>query len=183
MVRFIMTQILHPGSPNLLLTSLVGWFVVVNLLAFLGFFLDQRRALTDQGAMPVVPLLLLSTLGGWPGAQLGRLCFQNQQRERGFLIFLNVSILPVLAFAAMLGAQDVDWAGLAGKVQQMIAAQTAAPAEEAVAATEPANPAVSKPEVTSIAKTSATKETSVTDKPDLPKRIGPSSKKEAWQSR
>ena len=54
----MMVHILQSGTPNLLLTSLVGWFVVVNLLAFAAFFLDHRRALTDQGAMPETPLLL-----------------------------------------------------------------------------------------------------------------------------
>jgi uncharacterized membrane protein YsdA (DUF1294 family) len=192
----MMTQILHAGTSNLLLTSLVGWLVMVNLLAFMAFFLDHRRALAGEGAMPEMPLLLLSTMGGWVGAQLGRLSFQSQSHERAFGIFLNVSILPMLALAAMMAAQDVDWASMTTKVTDLIAAQTASPADEtavAGAAPEAVAPVVTKPAVKDTAKKAAVKkaavkkaavkDVSLTANPDLPKRIGPGSKKAAWQSR
>jgi hypothetical protein len=148
--------------------------------------------------MPEMPLLLLSSVGGWLGAQLGQLCFRAQTRERAFRVFLNLSILPVLALAAMMAAQDVDWGSLAAKIPEILAAQTASPAEEVPAATDAAEPVatdaavaapavtkpvVTKPVVRDTAKASAPKETSVTDNPDLPRRFGPSSKKQAWQSR
>ncbi len=182
----MMTHFLQPGSPNLLLTSLVGWLVVVNFLAFMGFFLDHRRALADEGAMPEVPLLVLSTVGGWFGAQLGRLCFQGQTRERSFGVFLNMSILPVLALAAMMATQGMDWSVVTDKIAAMITPNPDAPPVETAVATpapEPAKPVVTKPEVKSIATKPATKDVSVTDYPNLPKRIGPSAKKAAWQSR
>ncbi len=187
----MMTELLHPGSPNLLLTSLVGWFALVNLLAFTGFFLDHRRALADEGAVPEMPLLILSTVGGWLGAQLGRLFFRGQTRERSFGVFLNISILPMLALAAMVASQDVDWSGVAGKAIEMMTPKAEAPPVAPVVATpapEPAKPEAVKAEVRKLdakkpAKLSAPKTPSVTDNPDLPKRIGPSSKKEAWQSR
>ena len=175
----MMIQILHSGTPNLLLTSLVGWCVVVNLLAFAAFFLDHRRALTDQGAMPETPLLLLATMGGWLGAQLGQILFKGQSRERAFRIFLNISILPALALGAMMAAQDVDWNSLIAKIPAMLASQSTALADSTVEAPAAAKPVASKPDL----KTAASKPVSVTDNPDLPKRIGPSSKKEAWHSR
>lgn len=180
----MMTQLLQPGSSNLLLTSLGGWLVVANLLAFLGFFLDHRRALADERPMPEMPLLVLSSVGGWLGAQLGRMCFQVQSRERSFGIFLNISILPMLALAGMMAAQDMDWSIVAGKITSMMTPQTDAPPADAKAvATDPEKPVVTKPVVTRIAKKPATKDVSVTNNPDLPKRIGPGSKKGAWQSR
>ncbi len=185
----MMTELLHPGSPNLLLTSLFGWFALVNLLAFAGFFLDHRRALTDEGAVPELPLLVLSTVGGWLGAQLGRLFFRGQTRERSFGVFLNISILPMLAFAAMMASQDVDWSSLAGKTLELMTPKPEAPPVAATsAAPAPARPEAVKAEVPKpvVRKPDAKKSTktpSVTDNPDLPKRIGPSSKKEAWQSR
>lgn len=192
----MITQFLQPGSPNLLLTSLVGWFAVVNLLAFVGFFLDHRRALADEGSVPEMPLLVLSTVGGWLGAQLGRLLFRAQTRERSFGVFLNISILPMLALAAMMASQDVDWSSLAGKVTEMMTPKTEAPPAETAAVAPAADiakpeavkaeapkPIVRKPDAKKPAKPSVTKAASVTDNPDLPKRFGPGSKKEAWQSR
>lgn len=182
-----MTELLNPGSHNLLLTSLVGWFVVVNLLAFAGFFLDHRRARAHEGAVPEMPLLVLSAVGGWLGAQFGRLMFRGQTRERAFGVFLNISILPMLALAIMMASFDVDWSSLAGKVIQMMTPKTAAPAAEPAPAPQPdvakAKPAVRKPDAKKPAKASATESASVTDNPNLPKRIGPSSAKQAWQSR
>ncbi len=186
-----MTHLLLSGSPNLLLTSLVGWFVMVNLLAFAAFFLDQRRTLANEGAVPEVPLLVLSSVGGWLGAQLGRLCFQRQSRERSFGVFLNISILPMLALATMMASQDVDWTSLAGKVTEILTLKTAAPpaqTADVASAPEPAKPhsgkaEASKPDAKKPAKATAAKPVSVTGNPDLPKRIGPGSSKEAWHAR
>ena len=183
-----MLQFITPAAPNLLMTSLFGWLVVANALAFLAFFLDHRRALADDGAMPETPLLVLATMGGWLGAQLGRACFRAQTHERGFRVFLNLSVLPVLALAAMMATQDVDWTGLTTKALNMM---RPAPPQTAAVATPPVEPEIApaedpKPKVRSAGKLAADPEKadkSVTDKADLPKRIGPSSKKEAWQSR
>ena len=178
-----MLQNLMPTPPNLLMTSLFGWLVVVNALAFLGFFLDHRRAVTDGGAVAETPLLALATMGGWLGAQLGRLCFRAQPHNRGFRIFLNLSILPVLALAAMIATQDVDWSGLTTKALEMM---QPAPVETAAApVAEPVTPEVTKPAVRNGGKlpSDAKQADTAEKKPDLPKRIGPGSKKEAWQSR
>ncbi len=175
----MMMHAVTPGPLNVLLASLAGWFLVVNALTFIAFYLDQRRALAGHGQMPGGTLVLLSTVGGWLGAQFGRKLFPGSNRRRAFATLLNLSVIPVLAIGGGLVAMDADWPGLIVQAKAQFMPAAADPVE--AAATVPDAPA--KPIVLDM-KTPAVRPASVTQAADLPKRIGPNSAKTAaWHSR
>ncbi|MGV8985797.1 MAG: DUF1294 domain-containing protein [Cypionkella sp.] len=144
-------------------------------MTIVAFRLDQRRAMAGEWRVPEKTLLMLATLGGWPGAKLAQLAFPHEFSKRAFRIMLNLTILPLAGLAGYLVAQEVDWQGLTTRLSYP------APAEIAEAEV-PVAP--KKPEVRDFSKPSATKTASVTDNADLPKRIGPGpTKTGAWHSR
>lgn len=170
---------------NLLILSLVLGFGLVNIMTFAAFAVDKRRASARDWRIPERSLLILATFGGWPAAKLAQHILRHKTRKQPFRRLLNLSILPVLGLATALASQDVDWQALIAKAQSQLGneapAQISDLPEQTVALAVPEIPA--KPVVRNINKTSATKDTLVTDSPDLPKRFGPSSKKPAWKAR
>ncbi len=172
-----MIEALTHGPMNLMVVSLIGWLVFVNVLTFLAFYLDHRRAVSGYRETPGGTLVVLATMGGWLGAQFGRLLFDGANRRGAFVTVLNLSILPMLALTLGLAAMDVDWSA----VMAQIVPQPAAPVVEPVAVVAPAPRPL--PAVLNLKKAAA-KSMSLTTNADLPKRIGPKpAKTAAWHSR
>lgn len=162
------------GPLALLIASLVGWLLLVNLLTFVAFYVDARRVEAGEMRLPAFQLLLLSLLGGWPAAKVAQFAFGSATRPRPFGLLLNLSILPVLGLVGFGMAQDLGLVDMASKAVASVL-PTAAEGE-----TEAAAP---KPTLHKMGQNAAPTASSVTAKSDLPKRIGPASKTSAWQSR
>lgn len=98
---------------QLLALSALGYITVVSVLTYLAFATDKRRAEAGDRRVPAATLLLLVSLGGWPGAKLAQLRLRPKTRKRPFRLMLNLCglLLPIWVGAAL--TQDVAWAALA----------------------------------------------------------------------
>jgi len=72
-------------------------FGLLNLVTFLWFGLDKRRARLRGRRTPEGHLLLLSWLGGFPGGWIGMNVFRHKTRKLGFRVkmFLVSLLSPV----------------------------------------------------------------------------------------
>lgn len=84
--------------PDLILYYLSG----INILAFLVFGLDKRKARKDRWRVPEATLLLLAVIGGSAGALLGMVVFRHKTRHNKFRIGLPLILLAQLAIAVLL---------------------------------------------------------------------------------
>lgn len=84
--------------PDLILYYLSG----INILAFLVFGLDKRKARKDRWRVPEATLLLLAVIGGSAGALLGMVVFRHKTRHNKFRIGLPLILLAQLAVAVLL---------------------------------------------------------------------------------
>ena len=65
-------------------TLLIGYLVVVNLVAFVLFGIDKSRARSGQWRIPERTLLLSALVGGFAGAWLGMALFRHKTSKRSF---------------------------------------------------------------------------------------------------
>jgi uncharacterized membrane protein YsdA (DUF1294 family) len=86
------------------LVWLVGWMIVISVIAFLAHGLDKRAAVRHHRRVPEARLHLLELLGGWPGAVLAMLLFRHKIRK--------VSYLAVTAAIVLLWVVPPLWLGL-----------------------------------------------------------------------
>jgi uncharacterized membrane protein YsdA (DUF1294 family) len=70
---------------------------VLNLVTFLWFGYDKRRARKGGWRTPEAHLLLLSFFGGFPGGWFGMSVFRHKTRKLGFRVkmFLATLLSPV----------------------------------------------------------------------------------------
>ena len=82
----------------------LGWLVVVNLWAFLAFWIDKRRALKDGRRLSESLLLELTVTGGAPGALLAMHLFRHKTRKQPFQsrFWGIVGLQAVAGFGALL---------------------------------------------------------------------------------
>lgn len=62
------------------------YLVVINLITFLTYGADKKRAIKKQWRIPEKTLLLLAVLGGSPAALLGMQIFRHKTRKMLFKI-------------------------------------------------------------------------------------------------
>lgn len=80
----------------------LGLVAVTSLASFVAFGFDKRRATTGGRRVPERTLLVLSLLGGWPGAILAQRHFRHKTRKASFLIaFWTVVVLHVVLVGAV----------------------------------------------------------------------------------
>lgn len=92
--------LLQPADPATVLVLACGMVLGLNLLAFLAFALDKRRAIRREWRIPEATLLTLALAGGSLGAKLGQRAFRHKTRKEPFRSLLNL-ILLVQAVALM----------------------------------------------------------------------------------
>ena len=79
---------------NLYQTILLITIAIVNLVAFIMYGIDKRRAIKDKWRIPEKTLLLAALFGGAPGALWGMVLFHHKTKKAKF--FLTVPVLFVL---------------------------------------------------------------------------------------
>jgi uncharacterized membrane protein YsdA (DUF1294 family) len=85
---------LLPSTFTLLYLGLVA---VTSLASFVAFGFDKRRATTGGRRVPERTLLILSLLGGWPGAILAQRHFRHKTKKVSFLFAFWVVVMLHLA--------------------------------------------------------------------------------------
>lgn len=66
------------------MTLLIAWLLAANLLAFGLFAADKRAAIAGASRTPEDTLLLVSLLGGSPGAWAAQEIFRHKTRKQPF---------------------------------------------------------------------------------------------------
>lgn len=62
------------------------YIILINLIAFVVFGIDKRKARKEQWRVPESTLFILAIIGGSIGALLGMLAFRHKTKHRKFTI-------------------------------------------------------------------------------------------------
>ena len=79
---------------------LVFYMLIINILAFVLYGIDKKKAEKDKYRIPESRLILVAVLGGAFGALLGMLTFHHKTRKKKF--YITVPIFVIL-YAALMG--------------------------------------------------------------------------------
>lgn len=82
----------------------VGYGLSINLLAFVLFGIDKRRAAAGLWRLRESTLIGVALAGGWLGAKAGQRRFRHKTRKQPFARRLNAAGLLPLALLAVLAA-------------------------------------------------------------------------------
>ena len=83
-------------------TVLLVWLAVINLLTFIVYGADKRRARRGKWRVPEKTLFLLPLLGGSIGALLGMRVFRHKTKHWYFVWGVPAILLAQLALAVWL---------------------------------------------------------------------------------
>ena len=83
-------------------TVLLVWLAVINLLTFIVYGADKRRARKGKWRVPEKTLFLLPLLGGSVGGILGMRVFHHKTKHWYFRIGLPLILLAQIALAVWL---------------------------------------------------------------------------------
>ena len=83
-------------------TVLLVWLAVINLLTFIVYGADKRRARKGKWRVPEKTLFLLPLLGGSIGALLGMRVFHHKTKHWYFVWGIPLILLAQMALAAWL---------------------------------------------------------------------------------
>ena len=83
-------------------TVLLVWLAVINLLTFIVYGADKRRARKGKWRVPEKTLFLLPLLGGSIGALLGMRVFRHKTKHWYFVWGVPAILLAQIALAAWL---------------------------------------------------------------------------------
>lgn len=81
-------------------TVLLVWLAVINLLTFIVYGADKRRARKGKWRVPEKTLFLLPLLGGSIGALLGMRVFHHKTKHWYFVWGIPAILLAQIALAA-----------------------------------------------------------------------------------
>ena len=85
----------------MVLVSLFCFLIAVNILAFLAFRIDKRRAQQGQWRFSEGYLLCLALFGGWIGAKIAQRRFRHKTRKEPFRGLLNAVPFVWIIIAAL----------------------------------------------------------------------------------
>ncbi|WP_423679697.1 DUF1294 domain-containing protein [Undibacterium sp. WLHG33] len=89
----------------LILALTLSYYLLLSLLCFLVYFYDKQAAIQRRSRVPEKKLLLLSLIGGWPGALLAHKFLRHKSVKRSFLRwFFLMLVLHWLFVLALLAA-------------------------------------------------------------------------------
>jgi uncharacterized membrane protein YsdA (DUF1294 family) len=76
---------------------IIGYLVIVNIVAFVMFGVDKKRAINDQWRIPEKTLLGVALAGGSVGAFAGIQIFRHKTRDLKFKTLVPVFIVAHIA--------------------------------------------------------------------------------------
>lgn len=116
--------------PYAYLLPVLGYLFLANALALAVFGLNRASSGDGDWGSAEMRVLLLSILGGWIGARLGRMMYpaEDEPRRFGALLNLSVLVLPIVLATPYVLAQAPGWisTGYAAYTAQYAADQAAA---------------------------------------------------------
>jgi uncharacterized membrane protein YsdA (DUF1294 family) len=75
---------------DILIHILIIYLVVINIVTFITYGIDKRKAIKKLWRIPEATLILLAAIGGSIGALLGMLFFHHKTKHRKFTIGVPV---------------------------------------------------------------------------------------------
>ena len=85
---------------------MIGYLVLVNLVSFVMYGIDKRKAIKDQWRIPEKTLLLAALVGGSLGAFVGMQIFHHKTKHWNFKTFFPLMLIVQLV---LLGFIIVKW--------------------------------------------------------------------------
>jgi len=87
----------------LILALTLSYYLLLSLLCFLVYFYDKQAAIQRRSRVSEKKLLLLSLIGGWPGALLAHKFLRHKSMKRSFLrwFFLMLALHWLFLFALL----------------------------------------------------------------------------------
>ena len=83
----------------MLLELLTYYLIAINFATFAAYGIDKARAENGQWRISEGTLLLMATVGGWPGAWAGRWAFRHKTRKQSFNEGLRVATIAPMGIA------------------------------------------------------------------------------------
>lgn len=81
---------------------LYSYLFIINLIAFLAYWLDKRNAVYSKIRIPEAVLWMLAIIGGAYGAGMGMLLFRHKTKHTSFLIIVPICfVLWMCALVAL----------------------------------------------------------------------------------
>jgi len=195
------------GLPQDYQMPFLGYLFFANCLALAVFGWNRASSEDGDWGSAEMRVVLLSILGGWIGAKLGRMMYPADEEPRSFGAILNLSVLAVpmilatpyllhkspewistgyLAYVAQY-AEDQKAANAAkvsplGAASQSLAADSAAPDASGVVAAAEDSPATAIVDATSkVGDAVASAAQSDVAAPVMPRRFGPGTTKKTMK--
>ena len=85
-----------------LLIAVTAWLVAINLIAYALFGIDKAAAIEGDRRIPERTLLLVSLIGGSPGAWVAQELFRHKTRKQPFRgWFFAIAGLQILVLIAL----------------------------------------------------------------------------------
>lgn len=78
------------------------YIILINLIAFVVFGIDKRKAHKEQWRVPESTLFILAIIGGSIGALLGMLAFRHKTKHRKFTIGIPLILALQIALLVTL---------------------------------------------------------------------------------
>lgn len=78
------------------------YIILINLIAFVVFGIDKRKARKEQWRVPESTLFILAIIGGSIGALLGMLAFRHKTKHRKFTIGIPLILALQIALLVTL---------------------------------------------------------------------------------
>lgn len=69
------------------------YFIIINLLSFITFGIDKRKAILNEQRISENTLLILCLLGGIVGGIFGMIIFHHKTKKIKFLLFMPIIML------------------------------------------------------------------------------------------
>lgn len=85
---------------EILICVLIGYFLLINIIAFIMYGLDKKKAKKGQWRTPEATLIGVATIGGSVGALLGMKHFRHKTKHKKFTIGVPAILIVQIAIAA-----------------------------------------------------------------------------------
>ena len=97
--------IIFSNRQAMLTLILIAYLIIINLIAFILYGVDKKRAVKHQSRISENSLLWMARLGGGLGSWLGMIVFHHKKKHPKFLIrvplWIMIWTIAIVLFIAM----------------------------------------------------------------------------------